>query len=229
MGLPVQRAMFQKVLVAEDIDSINLAVAGLLNDLGICTVEHAQYCDEAWLLFKKAKREGSPFDLLICDLSFRPDYRPEKLRSGKELISAVKEEDPDLKVLVNTIEDNPQTVRTLWESGNIDGYVSKDRHGMRDLREAIQAVNKGDKYNSLRIERLLRDDTILILGDWEMELLKSIATGYTQDEIEGDFKTRGITPNSRSSIEKRLKELREDFGANTTPHLVGILKDLKLI
>jgi DNA-binding NarL/FixJ family response regulator len=229
VGLPLQKAMFQRVLVAEDIDSINLAVSGLLKDLGISSVEHAQYCEEAWLLFKKAQRDGNPFELLICDLSFRLDHRPEKFKSGRELISALKEEDPDLKVLVNTIEDNPQTVRGLWESGDIDGYVSKDRHGMRDLREAIHAVNKGNKYNSVRIERLLKDDNMLILGDWEMELLSAIATGYTQDEIEGDFKKRGITPNSRSSIEKRLKELREDFGANTTPHLVGILKDLKLI
>lgn len=229
MGLPVQIAMFQKVLVAEDIDSINLAVSGLLKELQIPKVEHAQYCDEAWLLAKKAIKEGDPFDLLICDLSFRPDHRTENLRSGKELISALKQEDPNIKILVNTIEDNPQTVRSLWESGNIDGYVAKDRHGMRDLKEAIQVVNKGAKYNSLRIESLLKADNMLILGDWEMELLKAIATGYTQDEIQEDFKTRKIAPNSRSSIEKRLKELREDFGANTTPHLVGILKDLKLI
>ena len=220
--------MFQKVLVAEDIDSINLAVTGLLRDLGIPRVEHAQYCDEAWLLAKKALKEGEPFDLLICDLSFKEDHRTESFSSGMELIYALKKEDPALRVLVNTIEDHPQMVRNLWEAG-IDGYVLKDRHGMHDLREAILAVNSGGKYNSAQIENLLKEDNILILGDWEMELLKGIATGYTQDEIQDDFKNRQISPNSRSSIEKRLKELREDFGANTTPHLVGILKDLKLI
>ena len=229
MGIPRQIAMFQKVLVAEDMDSINLAVAGLLKDLGVPKVEHAQYCDEAWLLAKKALTMGEPFDLLICDLSFKNDHRTEKLTSGRELISALKKEDPNLKVLVNTIEDHPQIVRNLWESGNIDGYVSKDRHGMRDLKEAIETVNNSGKYNSVRIENLLKENNMLILGDWEMELLKAIATGHTQEEIQEDFKGRRIAPNSRSSIEKRLKELREDFGANTTPHLVGILKDLKLI
>lgn len=221
--------MFQKVLVAEDMDSINLAVSELLQDLGIQKVAHAQYCDEAWLLAKKAILEGEPFDLLICDLSFKNDHRTEKISSGKELISVLRQEDPKIKVLVNSIEDHPQTVRSLWNSGNINAYVCKDRHGMRDLEEAILAVKEGKIYNSGRIESLLKNDHMLILGDWEMELLKAIASGFSQEEIQEDFKKRNIIPSSKSSIEKRLKELREEFGAKTTPHLVGILKDLKLI
>lgn len=229
MSISTQVAMFRRVLVAEDMDSINVAVSGLLEDLGIQKVEHAQYCDEAWLLAKKAILEGEPFDLLICDLSFKNDHRTEKINSGKELIALLKKEDPNLKVLVNTIEDHPQTVRNLWDSGNINGYVCKDRHGMRDLQDAILTVRNGNKYNSGRIENLLKNDHMLFLGDWEMELLKAIATGYTQEEIQEGFKIRNISPSSKSSIEKRLKELREEFGANTTPHLIGILKDLKLI
>lgn len=221
--------MFKKVLVAEDLDSINLAVSGMLKELGIEKVEHAQYCDEAWLLAKKALLEGEPFDLLICDLSFKNDHRTEKINSGKELISVLRKEDPHLKIVVNTIEDHPQTVRSLWESGNINGYVCKDRHGMVDLQEAVLAVNSGGKYNSGRIENLLKSDNMLILGDWEMALLEAIATGYTQEQIQENFKSRNIAPSSKSSIEKRLKELREEFGANTTPHLIGIVKDLRLI
>ena len=229
MSSPVQVAMFKKVLVAEDMDSINLAVSGLLKDLGIKKVEHAQYCDEAWLLAKKAILEGEPFDLLICDLSFKNDHRTDKIRSGKELISALRKEDSRLKIVVNTIEDHPQTVRSLWESGNINGYVCKDRHGMVDLQEAIIKVNGGGRYNSGRIENILKNSNMLILGDWEMALLEAIATGYSQEEIQEDFKSRNISPSSKSSIEKRLKELREEFGAKTTAHLIGIVKDLKLI
>jgi DNA-binding NarL/FixJ family response regulator len=229
VGIPKELLMFRKVLVAEDMDSINLAVSGLLQNLGIQKVEHAQYCDEAWLLAKKAILDGEPFDLLICDLSFKNDHRTQKISSGQELISVLKKEDPNIKILVNTIEDHPQTVRSLWESGNIEGYICKDRHGMRDLQEAILSVSQGQQYNSQRIEQVLKNDNMLILGDWEMELLKGIATGRSQEEIQENFKNRKISPSSKSSIEKRLKELREEFGANTTPHLVGILKDLKLI
>lgn len=221
--------MFKKVLVAEDIDSINLAVAAVLQDLEIDQVEHAEYCDKAWLLAQKAIHEKNPFQLLICDLSFKKDYHTEKISSGKELIDRLKQVDPNLKVLVNTIEDHPHTVRSLWDSGKIDGYVCKDRQGMRDLQAAILALNNGQQYNSASIAAILKKDNVLSLGDWEMELLNAIATGLTQEEIQEDFKNRNIIPSSKSSIEKRLKELREEFGANTTPHLIGILKDLKLI
>lgn len=221
--------MFKKVLVAEDMDSINMAVAAVLKELQIAQVEHAQYCDKARILAKKAISAGEPFDLLICDLSFKNDHRTEQIKSGKDLISILKQEDPNLRIIVNSVEDHPQTVRSLWESGNIDGYVCKDRNGMRDLQEAIKALHKGEAYNSRGIENILNKNNILILKDWEMELLNAIATGLTQDEIQEEFKQKNISPNSKSSIEKRLKELREEFGANTTPHLIGILKDLKIL
>ncbi|MDX1752158.1 MAG: response regulator [Salinimicrobium sediminis] len=221
--------MFKKVLVAEDMDSINIAVAAVLKDLGIEQVEHAQYCDKARILAKQALSTGEPFDLLICDLSFKNDHRTENIKSGKELISVLKQEDPNLRVLINSVEDHPQTVRSLWDSGNIDAYVCKDRRGLKDLEEAILALTRGEAYNSKGIENVLNRDNILMLKDWDMELLTAIATGLTQEEIQDSFKKRDISPNSKSSIEKRLKELREEFAANTTPHLIGILKDLKIL
>lgn len=221
--------MFKKVLVAEDMDSINHAVASVLRDLDIEEVQHAQYCDKAWLLAKKAILEQKPFDLLICDLSFKNDHRKEEIKSGKELIALLKQEDPHLKVLVNSIEDHPQTVKALWDSGNIEGYVCKDRHGMRDLRNAILKLNNGDLFNSEVIENAMKQENLFMLNDFEINLLKSIAQGLTQEEIQQNLKEKNISPNSKSSIEKRLKELREEFNARTTPHLIGIVKDLNLI
>ncbi len=221
--------MFKKVLVADDIDSINHAVASVLKDFNIGNVSYAQYCDKAFLIAKKAILEGEPFDLLICDLSFKNDYREEKISGGKELIGLLKKEDPNLKVLVNTIEDHPHTVKALWTSGDIDGYVCKDRNGMQELKEAIFNLHKGKTYNSPRIERSLKQENLIVLKDFEINLLTSIANGLTQDEIQEKFKKDNISPASKSAIEKRLKELREDFKAKNTSHLIGIVKDLKLI
>lgn len=221
--------MFKKVLVADDIDSMNHAVASVLKDFGIATVEHAQYCDSAYLKAKNAKQHGEAFDLLICDLSFKSDHREEKITSGKELIAILKKEDPNLKVLVNSVEDQPHTVKALWETGNINGYVCKDRNGMKELRDAILNLSRGKSYNSPRIERSLKQENLIILNDFEIKLLTHIANGLTQDEIEANFKQHSISPSSKSAIEKRLKELRDEFNARTTPHLIGIVKDLKLI
>lgn len=221
--------MFEKILVAEDMDSINLAVSSVLQDLEVAEVHHAEYCDKAFMLAKKAMLSGMPFDLLICDLSFEEDHVQVKIKSGEELIKKLKQMDPELKVLVNSVEDHPQTVKNLWESGHISGYVCKDRNGMRELKKAIRAIAAGKRYNSPRIEIALRKDNLFVLGDFEINLLNSIAQGLTQDEIQNRFRSSNISPNSKSSIEKRLKELREEFCAKTNPHLIGIVKDLKLI
>jgi len=221
--------MFRKVLVAEDMDSINQAVAVVLKDLGIAEVAHSQYCDQAWLMAKKAIQENEAFDLLICDLSFKQDHRDEKISSGQGLIALLKEEDPKLKIIVNSIEDHPQTVKDLWNSGNIDAYVCKDRHGLKELKKAILHLNNGESYNSPSIEKILNKNNILTLNDFEINIVKYLANGFTQDQIQQELKNKNIKPSSKSAIEKRLKELREEFHANTNPHLISIMKDLKLI
>ena len=221
--------MFRKVLVAEDMDSINQAVASILEDLGIPEVVHSQYCDEAWLKAKKAIQDNNAFDLLICDLSFKQDFREEKINSGQELITRLKKEDPNLKVIVNSIEDHPQTVKDLWDSGNINAYVCKDRNGLKDLNEAILKVSKGQNYNSSSIENSIKQKNLLSLNEFEISIVKYLSIGYSQDDIEKELKRRNIKPSSKSAIEKRLKELRDEFKANTNPHLIGIMKDLKLI
>lgn len=221
--------MFKKVLVAEDMDSINQAVVILLNDLEIVDVSHSQYCDQAWLMAKKEILNNNPYDLLICDLSFKQDYREEKISTGEELISKLKSESPNLKVIVNSIEDHPQIVQNLWDSGNIDAYVCKDRHGIKYLKQAIIALNKGLTYNSPSIEKALSQKNLISLNNFEISIVKFLSIGYTQERIEKELKKKSIKPNSKSAIEKRLKQLREEFGADNNPHLVGLMKDLRLI
>jgi DNA-binding NarL/FixJ family response regulator len=221
--------MFKKVLVAEDMDSINHAVGSVLEDFNIPVVAHAQYCDKAYLLAKKALMDNEPFDLLICDLSFKSDHMDEKISSGKELITKIKKEDPNIKVIVNSIEDHPHTVKSLWDTGHINAYVCKDRHGMSELKEAIFQLKRGKSYNSPRIERSLKQENLITLNAFEVHLLKYISQGLTQEEIRAKLNQKNIKPSSKSAIEKRLKELRENFNAKTTPHLISIVKDLKLI
>ena len=46
--------MFTKVLIAEDFDSINIALIQTLESMGVKEIEHAKYCDDALLKAKKA-------------------------------------------------------------------------------------------------------------------------------------------------------------------------------
>jgi hypothetical protein len=39
--------MFKKILIAEDLDSINITVEQALKELSITEIHHAKYCDDA--------------------------------------------------------------------------------------------------------------------------------------------------------------------------------------
>jgi len=70
--------MFTKVLIADDIDFNDLGAAQILNELDVQEIQYAKYCDEALLKLKKANLEGTPFQLLISDLSFKEDHQLSK-------------------------------------------------------------------------------------------------------------------------------------------------------
>ena len=79
--------MFKKVLIADDLGSINKGVLSLLDKTGIRDVQSEQYCDSSYLKIKKALLDKDPYELLITDLSFKSDHRDEKYTSGEELIA----------------------------------------------------------------------------------------------------------------------------------------------
>ncbi|MCP9201340.1 response regulator [Gramella sp. GC03-9] len=221
--------MFNNVLIAEDQDFVNLGIREVLQNLEIEKITHSQYCDEAYLKLKRAALDNKPFDLLICDLNFKADHRNEKIESGEALASLLKKEIPDLKIIINTVEEHPSIVKRVWSSGIADAYVIKDRNGFKSLETAIKKLTINDKYLAPSIEGILSQSNVIELSDYELELLKYVSKGYSQEEIHQVFKNYKISPNSKSSIEKKLKELRELFEAKTNPHLITVLKDLQII
>src|SRR5690606_20130909 len=126
-----------KVLVADDLGSINIGVLSVLETLGITDVQHVQYCDDAFLRIKRAIKDKSPYELLITDLSFKADHREQKYPSGEALIDVLRQEHPELKIIVFSVEDRLQKVRTLLNKQCVNGYVCKGRKGLIELAEAI--------------------------------------------------------------------------------------------
>jgi two-component system, NarL family, captular synthesis response regulator RcsB len=219
--------MFKKVLVAEDFDSINIAVNQTLNTLAINEIHHAKYCDDALLKIKKALQENEPYELLISDLSFKTDHRKVTLASGEDLIEKVREIQPNIKVIVYSIEDKNFRVKALFHNFCVDGYVHKGRKSITELKTAIKTILNEDKtYISPDFAHILQDKVIHEIDNFDIQLIKQLASGVAQDQIETKFKELGITPNSKSTIEKRLGKLKDYFKANNTVHLIAIAKDL---
>ena len=221
--------MFQKVLIVDDLGSINQGVNSVLEKLNVDLVETEQYCDTVYLKIKKALLDENPYELLITDLSFQPDHREEKYTSGEELVAALVSVQPNLKVIVYSVEDRIQKARTLINDYNINAYVCKGRKGLTELEHAINEVYKDQIYLSPQIKQALSQNTDLEITDYDIELLKFLAKGWSQDEISAKLKKTSIKPNSLSSIEKKLNRIKDNFRANNTTHLVAIVKDLGLI
>ncbi|TDE45803.1 response regulator transcription factor [Flavobacterium rhamnosiphilum] len=222
--------MFHKVLVAEDLDSISIAVVQALGEISILEIHHAKYCDDAFLKIKKALHDNQPYDLLISDLSFKPDHRENKLCSGEELIEAVKKVQPDIKTIVFSIEDKSFRIKSLFNNLGINAYVSKGRDSIPELQKAIQRIYNNEEIKlSPELSHALRDKSLFEIESYDIALLKSLSKGLTLEDISSEFKDSGIIPNGSSSLEKRINRLKIYFKASNNVHLIAITKDLGLV
>lgn len=107
--------------------------------------------------------------------------------------------------------------------------MCKGRRGLIELKEAIQAVYEQELYVSPQVAPALSKKTDLEIDDFDILVLKHLSLGLSQDQISQQLKNDGVSPNSLSTIEKRLNKLRIQFKANNAIHLVAIVKDLGLI
>lgn len=222
--------MFTKVLIAEDIDFNDIAVKQVLQELNVPEIIYTKYCDDALLKIRGAAHEKNPYQLLITDLSFKPDHRENNLKSGEELIAAVRELFPEIKIIAFSIEDKSYRIKSLFDNFNINGFVMKGRNSIPELKKAVQnAFDTDEKYLSQEFNYMLRDKTANEIDNYDIQLIKYLSIGVSQDHMEAKFKEVGITPNSKSSIEKRINKLKVYFKANNPTHLVAIAKDLGLI
>ena len=73
---------------------------------------------------------------------------------------------------------------------------------------------------------LLQDKTINEIDEYDIQLIKQLSLGVPQEKMDSKFQELGITPNSKSTIEKRVSRLKDYFKANNTTHLIAIAKDL---
>ncbi|WP_264531122.1 response regulator [Flavobacterium sp. N502540] len=222
--------MFKKVLVAEDLDSISIAVIQALEELNVPVIDHVKYCDDGLNKVKKAIMDNEPYDLLITDLSFKKDHRKTILNGGEELIEAVNEVQPKIKKIVFSIEDKSYRIKSLFYDLGISAYVSKGRNSIVELKKAIEGTFRNEeKILSSDLSFSFNEKSLFEIESYDISILKLLSQGYILDNISNEFKATSITPNGTSSIEKRINKLKIYFKANNNVHLIAIAKDFGLI
>lgn len=215
--------MFKKILIAEDFqDTNNGIVAALHNRLQIDVIQEELYCDKAYSRFKVAYEKGEPYDLLITDLTFNENHVARRLTSGKELIDTVRSIDKDIKVIVNSMIDNPVEINPLFLEQEINGYVCKGRNSLNDLINAIKEVYQNRTFVSAQLN-LNTASSVFEMDKYDLMILKDLADGYTKKEISEKLKKQNISPNSESTIDKKVSKLFDEFGAKNTHHLIAKL------
>lgn len=225
----IEPIKFNKILVAEDLESISSGIEKNLREISDPLIVHARYCDDAWLKLKKAELDNEPFDVLITDLSFRQDHRDVTLKGGEELIQALKKDGISCKIIVFSIEDKPLKIQSLFKQYGIDGYILKGRKDSKELPKALEYIQLGKNYISEEIkEKIHSQRNMAQVEEIDLMIINQLCEGKTQEEISTYFQQKDIRPSSVSTIEKRLKNLREDFSARTNIELVLIFKELGL-
>ncbi len=221
--------MFTKVLIAEDYESSNISVQKALEDLKIPNTKFVSYCDDALERLEASVLKKEPFELLITDLSFDEDHRPQKLKTGQELISAAREIHPFLKVIVFSVEKKEVIIEKLFEDQNINGYVKKGREDVKDLKKAIRSVFNNEKYISYDLKTKSAERNSFEFSEYDTLLVFLLAKGVLLKNIPCYLKENNIKPSSMSAVEKKIKDIKDSLDINSNKQLVAFCKDFGII
>ena len=146
------------------------------------------------------------------------------------MLPQLKHENPDTKVLVLSMQDEPRYVREAFAAG-ASGYVLKEAAD-NEVVAAIREVAAGNRYVNPELgarlvsadaeaEKLAEEDP---LSDREREVLRLLALGYTNQEIAQQLYISVRTAEThRAHIMQKLRlQTRADLVAYALEH--GLLE-----
>lgn len=170
-----------RVLIADDHAILRAGLRMLVgSQQDMAVVAEAQNGDEAIRIAK----ETSP-DVVILDITMPG-------RGGLHSIDAILKQNPDTRILLLTMHEEPAYLRTALAAG-ASGYVLK-KSVDADLLSAIRAVHKGRTYVDAELASELIQHAVPesgrtktkvseVLSERELQVLKLVAEGFSSREI----------------------------------------------
>ena len=138
------------------------------------------------------------------------------------MIKAVRALDPEIKIIVNSVEDNPVKIKELLDVYKIDGYVCKGRSSLNELIQAVKQASTGAVFVSPQID-LSEKRNVIELEELDLIVINDLAEGYSKREIRERLIKQGIKPNSESSLDNLVSKLFIQFDVKNSTHLVAKL------
>ena len=156
-------------------------------------------------------------DVIIMDLSM-----PGK--GGIESTRQIKKQFPNINILILSMHDNATIAKKVIDAG-ATGYILKNDIA-DELINAIYSVNNSKVVFSELIKKSIElesENTLSVLNDKELEILKSLARGEDLKNIAKDINISYKTAaNYQTSIKQKLK-------LKTSIELFQIAKDNDLV
>lgn len=159
------------------------------------------------------------------------DYSMPRL-SGKELVKAIKEEFPKIKILMLSANTDEKSIISSIRSG-ANGYLHKDVCS-KELLKALQMIYNGETYYSLNVRSIVEDYHIRsknyieeeqdkALSYREIDVLKLLSEGYSYKEIGEKL---SISPRT---VETHKKNISHKLGLSSTAEIVKWAINNKMI
>lgn len=204
-----------KILIVDDHEVVRDGLRNILTSLdNISIAGEAGNGEDAVKMYSSLKP-----DLVIMDISM-PGM------NGIEATRVIKEKDPDARILILTMHDNQEYLNQIIRSG-AKGFILKNTD-QEELLDAVKTVASGDNFFSKDISKLIIDNYIrtaketekndgykeVPLTKREIEILKLIASGYSNQEIAN------ILYISYNTVDTHRKNIMHKLSIKNTAGLV---------
>jgi two-component system response regulator NreC len=185
-----------RIVIADDHEIVRRGLRQLLdNEEGVEVVAEAGDIETA----RRYVRGHRP-DVLVLDLNMPGG-------SSLEAIPTLREEFPDTKIVVLTMQNEPAYARTALGAGVL-GYVLKESADT-ELVDAVRAAAAGERYLNPRLGAKVASEPQSGppdgLSPRELEILRMIALGYTNAQVAEELYLSVRTVEThRAHIQQKL-------------------------
>jgi DNA-binding NarL/FixJ family response regulator len=204
-----------KILIVDDHPVVVSGCRALLASDKSLKVDEAADAKDGYRVFVQKRPDVTVIDIKLPDVS------------GFELMRRIRKDDPDAKIIMFSMNDDPAFVLRAVEMG-VQGYISKG-DDPRLFIKAVRKVAAGEKFISPRLAEALAFSGAAIkaspatqMSARELEILRLLGRGDKIVEVAAALDISYKTVANTTSL------LKQKLGAKNHSDLVRIAVEMQL-